>query len=155
MRIGSSTTTIAAALLLALLAAPAGLWAQAAPSGLSAIGGTVFASGRGNPQAGIGYPLAEWASIFGRGHAGWGHGTVEGIVTTTDVGIGLGHRFEDFLSGQGQRVSFTIGPAYTVRWKATRAGSGGLRGGTLGIFATVALRAPNPALAPAAPPAEK
>lgn len=139
----------------------------AQPSGFGALGGTIFASAHGNPQAGLGYPVAEWNSVFGtifHGRMSWGHGTLVGIVTTSDVGLGLGHRFNDFISVQGQKVSFTIGPAFTIRWKARTAAPAvagspavpaeraGLAGRTVGIFATVALFSPKPAAPPAQVP---
>lgn len=139
----------------------------APPAGFGALGGTVFASAHGNPQAGLGYPVAEWNSVFGtifHGRMAWDHGTLVGIVTTSDVGLGLGHRFNDFISVQGQKVSFTIGPAFTIRWKARTAAPAvpgspavpaeraGLSGRTVGIFATVALFSPRPAPPAKAPP---
>lgn len=129
-------------LLLLLLAAPALAQAPAAanpPHGFSAIGGAVFVGLTGTPQFGIGYPLAEWSSIFHRGH-----GTFVGLLGPDSFGLGLGHRFVDYISARGDGVSFTLGPAYTIKYRgcpttpvAGKPCSDGLRSGAVSLFAVV------------------
>lgn len=124
---------LAAVLALALPVLP--VQAQNAPGGppgaLAAAGPVVVVGAIGRPVWGVGYPLAEWESFFRHGH-----GTIVGLLSQDSVGLGLGHRFEDYRNqSTGRAVSFTIGPCLTVPL-----GEGGLRAGRVGVFALIALR---------------
>lgn len=119
------------ALTLAALPAEAQKPPDGLPGALAAAGPAIVVGAGGRPVWGVGYPLAEWGSVFRHGH-----GTIVGLLSQDSVGLGLGHRFEDYRNqSTGRAVSFTIGPCLTVPL-----GEGGLRAGRVGVFALIALR---------------
>jgi hypothetical protein len=91
------------------------------------LGGALIVGVHAAPEPGVGYPLAEWSSLFRRGH-----GTVVGLVTKSGIGLGVGHRFRDYESVDGEVVSFTIGPCFLVPFDGD-----GLSSGHAGVFAVV------------------
>lgn len=121
-----------AAVLALLCSLPAA--AQAPPAGFSALGGAIVVGTHGAPEPGIGYPLAEWGSLFRRGH-----GTIVGLVTKSSIGLGVGHRFTDYESPAGEVVSFTIGPSFMIPLDGD-----GLRSGRGGLFAVVSFHPKHP-----------
>lgn len=100
---------------------------------LSRFGGALVVGVHGAPEPGVGYPLAEWSSLFRHGR-----GTIVGLLTKSAIGLGLGHRFTDYESSAGEIVSFTIGPSYMLPYDGN-----GLSSGRAGAFVVVAFH-PKP-----------
>jgi len=115
---------------LALLCALPALAQTSPPAGFSRLGGALIVGVHGTPEPGVGYPLAEWSSLF-RNH---GHGTIVGLLTKSAAGLGIGHRFTDYQSPDGEIVSFTIGPSFLVPFDGD-----GLSSGRAGLFVVVSL----------------
>lgn len=104
------------------------------PSGFSKLAGAVIVGATSAPEFGVGYPLAEWSSLFRRGH-----GTFIGLLSQKSFGLGLGHRFTDYVTASHEVVSFTIGPSFVMAYNGA-----GLRSGRLCLFAAVSFHVEHP-----------
>lgn len=129
--------------LLPLLALPFPALAQPPARPPAALGGAILVGWSSAPEPAVSYPLADWRSAAGRGRA-----TVVGLMGPESVGLGVGHRFEDYKTPSGETVTFTIGPAVLLRWRGCsagqpQAGCRGLRSARWGLFAVVAMRKPE------------